>query len=204
MLLPADRPATETGMLKPWRHHPCGENGTILITQGADDVQGSRTRFVHAPVRLTLRAGFAAEKRRHGCRVIELIADTGWHRDLMDPLHRGWASLRSGDLVIHIGSHRYGAVGDYLERARELKARGVRCVLYQMEPFAQRFGHGAIDGLYEVWDYSWRNVDQWRSGSRERRGTPCRYVPTTWSASGSQHSARSRRGKTRERLCSST
>ena len=175
VLLQGDRPS-----LPLWQFPLCGPGGTIMITQGADSVAGHLNRHVHAPVRWTLKVGFAADFRRHRCKIIELLADQGWHKppnNKSERLHRGWAALQSGDLVIHIGSHRDGSAGDFLDRAIEMKARGIRCVLYQMEPFAQRFARGNTSGLFEIWDYAWANVNSWRSGFRERRLTPCRYVP---------------------------
>ena len=68
---------------------------------------------------------------------------------------------------------RDGSAGDFLDRAIEMVRHKI--VLYQMEPFAQRFARGNTSSFRDL-GLRLGNVNSWRSGFRERRLTP-RYVP---------------------------
>lgn len=64
-----------------------------------------------------------------------------------------WAKPKAGDVFVWVGQ-----LGQIQIPWKSLQARGVFTVYYQTEPREGCDLHGP-DGIDEVWDYSWHNIE---------------------------------------------
>lgn len=64
-----------------------------------------------------------------------------------------WAKPQAGDVFVWVGQ-----LGQIEVPWQSLQARGVFTVYYQTEPREGCDLHGP-DGIDEVWDYSWHNIE---------------------------------------------